>query len=147
MNPFPYREALPSNSSTRESPGINPVSRPSAVSTKQTTPSVKMPNIKQLFAIKPSPPVIKRIQPLFSVPPGQSIPKQTPPSIKNFVQSSAKPTSSERDILPSPNTKEPVDQKTKKRITPITLTTVVAKSPLAKPPVPPSQEECIVLSD
>lgn len=108
-----------------------------------------MPNIKQLFAVKPSPVAKKRIQPLFSVPPGQSIPKQTSPSIMNFVQSSAKPASLERDAL-SPNTKkEPVelDQKTKKRITPIMLTTVVAKSPLAVPPVPPSQEECIVLSD
>lgn len=137
-----------SNSSTKESPGINPISRPSAVLTKQSTQSTKIPNIKQLFAVKPSPPVKKRIQPLFSVPPGQSIPKQTSPSIMNFVQSTTKPTNSERGA-PSPNTKEPLetDQKTKKRITPITLTTVVAKSPLAAPPVPPSQEECVVLSD
>lgn len=149
LNRYSYREAHSSNSSTKESFGVNPPPpRHSTASTKQTTPSVKAPNIKQLFAGKPSPAVKKRIQPLFSVPPGQSLPKQTSPSIMNFVQSSAKPASSEQDA-PSPNTKEPVetDQKTKKRITPITLTTVVAKSPLAAPSVPASQDECIVLSD
>lgn len=150
LNSFFNRESPNSslNSSTKESPGTNPVSRPCTVSTKQTTPSSKTPNIKQLFAVKPSPAVKKRIQPLLSVPPGQSIPTQTSPSMMNFVQSSAKPVSLEQDA-PSPNTKELVEteQKTKKRITPITLTTVVAKSPLAAPPVPPAQEEFIVLSD
>ncbi|XP_054287451.1 chromatin assembly factor 1 subunit A-B-like [Macrosteles quadrilineatus] len=127
----------------RESPASSkeppkePPKTPSTPAENLKTPNktVKTPTVKLATAS----PVVKKRAHLITIGPKESPKQSATTSMMNFVTKSAK-----SDETESPKQEKKVEEKVKKRITPITLTSSVHK---LVTPVSPSSDDCIVIDD